>query len=106
MRRRLVNHRRQFLADVGMGFTCLALGAMLARDAFGHESAAWQPSDGWPYFAPRAKSVLWLFMIDVASHVESFDHKPALNEFARKTIAATPYKDVLQSHFMANERVA
>ncbi len=25
-------HRRTFLADVGMGFTGLALGAMLARD--------------------------------------------------------------------------
>ncbi len=27
-------HRRTFLADVGMGFTGLALGAMLARSGF------------------------------------------------------------------------
>ena len=40
--------------------------------------------------APQAKSVIWLFMIGGVSHVESFDPKPALNQFAGKTIAETP----------------
>jgi hypothetical protein len=99
--------RRQFLADVGMGFTGLALGAMLARDGIGQELPAesWRPPNGQPHFAPRAKNVIWLFMIGGASHVESFDPKPALNELAGKTIAETPYKDVLNSPFLANERV-
>src|SRR5262245_27966510 len=99
--------RRQFLADVGMGVTGLALSAMLARDGIGQELPAesWRPPDGQPHFVPRAKSVIWLSMIGGASHVESFDPKPALNDLAGKTIAETPYKDVLQSPFLANERV-
>src|SRR6478609_297671 len=99
--------RRQFLADVGMGFTGLALNAMLARDGYGQEASAesWRPPNGLPQFAPKAKSVIWLFMIGGASHMESFDPKPALNELAGKTIAETPYKDVLSSPFLANERV-
>jgi hypothetical protein len=37
--------RRAFLADLGMGFTGLALGAMLHRDAFGSD-AGWAPPNG------------------------------------------------------------
>jgi hypothetical protein len=90
-----------------MGFTGLALGAMLAGDGICQElpAEAWRPPDGKPQFTPRAKSVIWLFMIGGASHVESFDPKPALNELAGKTIAETPFKDVLKSPFLANERV-
>jgi len=100
-------HRRSFLTDAGLGFTGLALGAMLARDGYSQElpAEAWRPPDGLPQFAPRAKSVIWLFMIGGASHLESFDPKPALNKFAGKTIAETPYKDVLKSPYLANERV-
>jgi len=49
--------------------------------------------------------VIWLFMIGGTSHLESFDPKPALNKFAGKTIAETPYGDVLESEFLKNERV-
>lgn len=100
-------HRRTFLTDAGMGFTGLALGAMLARDGFAQELPAedWRPPDGLPQLAPRAKSVIWLFMIGGASHLEGFDPKPALNKFAGKTIAETPHKDVLSSPYLANERV-
>jgi hypothetical protein len=96
--------RRAFLADTGMGFTGLALGAMLHRDgvarAAGTSSdphASWSPPDGRPHFAPKAKSVIWLFMIGGASHMETFDPKPALNEYADKSIDETPYKDALDS---------
>src|SRR5262245_37103893 len=96
--------RRQFLADVGMGFTGLALSAMLARDGFAQEATGetWRPPNGLPQFAPKAKSVIWLFMIGGASHMESFDPKPALNEYAGKTFTETPYGDVLKSPFLAN----
>jgi hypothetical protein len=99
--------RRAFLSDVGMGFTGLALGAMLARDGMGQEPGveAWRPPDGVAHFAPRAKSVIWLFMIGGASHLEGFDPKPELNKFAGKTFAETPYGDVLKSPYLANERV-
>src|SRR4051794_25915252 len=87
-------HRRTFLADLGMGFTGLVLGALLHRDGFASESKPWAPPDGRPHFAPRAKSVIWLFMNGGVSHLETFDPKPELNKFAGKSIGETPYKDV------------
>lgn len=88
-------HRRAFLADVGMGFTGLALGAMLARDGIvrADAPAEWQPPNGKPHFTPKAKSVVWLFMNGGVSHMESFDPKPELTKFGGKSIAETPYKD-------------
>src|SRR5262245_13149752 len=81
--------RRTFLADVGMGFTGLALGAMLHRDgivrAAETQPSDWQPPDGQPHFPPKALSVIWLFMIGGASHMETFDPKPALNTYGGKT---------------------
>ncbi len=88
--------RRSFLADTGMGFTGLALSAMLFRDAHAAAPAAGQPS-GLPHFAPRAKSVIWIFLCGGVSHLESFDVKPELNKYAGKSIAETPYAKVLES---------
>jgi Protein of unknown function (DUF1501) len=89
-------HRRTFLADMGMGFTGLALGAMLARDGLvrADGGASWQPPDGKPHFTPKAKSVVWLFMNGGVSQAESFDPKPELTKYAGKSINETPYKDV------------
>jgi hypothetical protein len=88
-------HRRAFLADLGMGFTGLVLGAMLHRDGVARAAGpgAWSPPDGKPHFRPRARSVIWLFMNGGVSHLESFDPKPMLNRYAGKTIAETPFKD-------------
>ena len=88
-------HRRAFLADVGMGFTGLALGAMLARDGIVRADvpAEWQPPNGQPHVTPKAKSVVWLFMNGGVSHMESFDPKPELTKYGGKSIAETPYKD-------------
>jgi hypothetical protein len=92
--------RRTFLADTGMGFTGLALGAMLFRDGLAgaeESSDLWHPSDGRPHFAPRAKSVIWIFLCGGVSHVESFDVKPELDKYAGKSISETPYAKVLES---------
>jgi hypothetical protein len=78
---------------------------MLQREGIAQETGAWSPPDGRPHFAPKAKSVIWLFMIGGASHLESFDPKPALTKYAGKSIGETPYKDVLSSPYLANERV-
>src|SRR5438477_6204150 len=94
--------RRSFLADVGMGFTGLALGAMLYKDGVvrAEGPAAWSPPDGKPHFTPRAKSVIWFFMVGGTSHMESFDPKPELTKHAGKTIAESPYKSTLDSPFV------
>ena len=87
--------RRSFLADTGMGFTGLVLGALLHRDGLARDDEKkWAPPDGKPHFKPRAKSVIWLFMKGGASHMETWDPKPELNRFGGKTIGSTPYKDV------------
>jgi hypothetical protein len=96
--------RRQLLVDAGMGFGSIALTSMLAQDhILGADDS--DPKSLIKRFAPKAKSVIWLFMIGGTSHMESFDPKPTLNEFAGKTIAETPFADVLKSPYMANERV-
>src|SRR3954462_9248833 len=104
--------RRTFLSDLGMGFTGLVLGAMLHRDGVAQATnpaadgnKLWTPPDGKPHFAPKAKSVIWLFMVGGTSHVESFDPKPALNTYAGKTIGESPFKTVLDSpHLKKNLR--
>ncbi len=96
--------RRLWLRDCGLGFGGLALTEMLHREqqlAQANDAI----NDGIRRIAPKAKSVIWLFMIGGTSHLESFDPKPMLNKYAGKTIEETPYSDVLTSPFRANERV-
>lgn len=97
-----------FLADLGWGFTGLALGAMLARDGVvrATEPAAWQPPDGQPHFAPKAKSVVWLFMNGGVSHIESFDPKPEITKYAGKSISETPYADTQKPERLNRREVA
>jgi hypothetical protein len=87
--------RRQFLADTGMGFTGLALSALLFRDGVARADGENPPPDGRPHFTPRARSVIWIFLCGGVSHVESFDVKPELNRFNGRTIDSTPYADAL-----------
>ena len=99
-----MTHRRNFLSDVGLGFTGLVLGAMLHRD--GHaKGGVWTPPDGKPHFAPKAKSVIWLFMNGGVSQVESFDPKPMLTKYGGKTISETPFADVQDPKKLAIERL-
>lgn len=83
--------RRSFLADCGMGFTGLALSAMLHRDGIvrADDDTLTRPGGG-PHFTPRAKNVIWLFMLGGTSHMESFDPKPSLNRYAGLTISESP----------------
>src|SRR5581483_8849290 len=90
-------HRRVFLSDLGMGFTGLALSAMLQRDGVARASDSNPPPDGLPHFTPKAKSVIWIFLSGGYSHLETFDYKPALNRYAGRTFSQTPYPDPLQS---------
>lgn len=94
-----ISSRRTFLADIGLGFTGLALGNMLHADGIARagEAGSWSPPDGKPHFAPKAKSVIWLFMVGGVSQMESFDVKPAINKYAHKSLDETPYADVLEN---------
>lgn len=91
--------RRQLLTRTGMGFTGLVLGSMLHAEE-SRANAPWAPPDGKPHFAPKAKSVIWIFLQGGVSHLESFDPKPELTKYGGKTIAETPHKGVLDSPFV------
>ncbi|MSR32542.1 MAG: DUF1501 domain-containing protein [Gemmataceae bacterium] len=88
--------RRAFLSDLGHGFTGLALAALLHQDGVSRAdpSLPWSPPNGKPHFTPKAKSVIWLFMNGGVSHLETFDPKPALDKYAGKSIAESPFKSV------------
>ena len=96
--------RRAFLADLGMGFTGLALGAMMTGESRA-DSAVWSPPDGLPHSAPKAKSVIWLFMNGGVSHMESFDPKPMLTKYAGKSISETPFSKTQDPEKLALERL-
>jgi hypothetical protein len=86
-----------FLSDMGMGFTGLALGAMLAGDGRLRADAKPSALPGEAHLTPRAKSVVWIFLSGGYSHVETFDPKPALNKYAGKTFAETPFANPVDS---------
>lgn len=96
--------RRSFLTDVGLGFGSLALAAILQREGFASEGV-WTRPNGKPHFAPKAKSVIWLFMNGGVSQMESFDPKPMLTKYAGKTIAETPFADAQDPKKLALERL-
>lgn len=98
--------RRHFLNLCGSGLSSVALAAMMqstsrAADVLAEEgTSVAEVPDGRPHFAPRAKSVIWYFMMGGTSHLESFDYKPEINKYAGKTIEASPYKNsVLDSPY-------
>ena len=62
--------RRDFLSNASSGLAGIALASLLQREA---NANTWAPPNGQPHFAPRAKSVIWLFMNGGVSHMESFD---------------------------------
>ncbi len=90
-------HRRTFLADLGMGFTGLALGALLQRDGIVRADSLAAAPDGRAVFEPKAKSVIWIFLSGGYSHLETFDPKPALNQLAGKTFDDTGLENPLKS---------
>jgi hypothetical protein len=93
--------RREFLWEAGAGFTGVALAGLLSGDGFfagsahaepGGESGSGRPfanplAPRPPHFAPRARSVIFLFMYGGPSHVDTFDYKPNLYSLDGKTIA-------------------
>jgi hypothetical protein len=79
--------RRHLLQQAGAGFGALALQSLLADDGLLAADATGSPLLARaPHFAPRATSVIFLFMYGGPSHVDLFDEKPALAEWHGKPI--------------------
>ena len=84
--------RREFLWQAGAGFGAVGLASMLGTDplfanATSEPSASGNPLAAKPpMFAPRAKSIIWLFMYGGPSHIDTFDYKPKMVGMDNKTI--------------------
>src|SRR5712671_5627328 len=81
--------RRDFLFRSGGGVSGLALAYLLNQEGLLGAGACDAKASGYnpyapknPHFAPRAKSVISLFMSGGVSHIDTFDPKPALARYA------------------------
>src|SRR6516225_4571624 len=78
--------RRQFLLKAGGGFGALALAWLLDQDRARTGGA---PSGRLPHFAPRARSVIFLFMEGGPSHLDTFDPKSELQRCQGQRLPAS-----------------
>jgi hypothetical protein len=90
--------RREFMWQAGGGFAGTALSGLLGSQFFANQAAAatgeFDDTPAWknpllpkdPHFAPKAKSVIFLFMYGGPSHIDTFDYKPKMIGMDNKTI--------------------
>ncbi len=83
--------RREFLWQTAGGFGAVALSTLLGRDGFWNAAAAAGPTGNplaqkAPHFAPKAKSIIFLFMYGGPSHIDTFDYKPSMVGMDGKTV--------------------
>jgi hypothetical protein len=101
--------RRGFLGQLGAGFGALAWEALLRQEtkaAPANRPPVIDPLRPYaprpPHFTPRAKSVIFLFMVGGPSQVDTFDYKPELQRrdgqplpgSLRQTLAASKFANV------------
>src|SRR5215471_4688308 len=73
--------RRDVLVRAAHGFGAVALASMLEPPAVGAVQRVNALAAKPPHFKPRAKSVIFLFMVGAPSHIDTFDPKPALEKY-------------------------
>ncbi|TWU10759.1 DUF1501 domain-containing protein [Allorhodopirellula heiligendammensis] len=78
-------NRRDALQRCGLGLGAIALGDLLRGDACASGMDEGFTGNVPVHFPAKAKRVIHLFMNGGPSHVDSFDHKPALEQFDGKT---------------------
>ncbi len=77
----LLPSRRRFLQQSSLGFGSVALASMLAEQQAKAAPAPLNPMALRPsLFAPKVKSVIWLFMTGAPSQVDTWDYKPELQK--------------------------
>ena len=75
--------RREFLWQSGAGFAGTALAGLLPEESVASTVVSDRPV---PHLAPKAKSVIFLFMYGGPSHVDTFDYKPTMVGMDGKTV--------------------
>ena len=91
--------RRSVLGRAGAGFGLLGLTGLLQREGLLSSANAaagplanramnpLAPQD--PHFAPKATRVIWIFANGGPSHVDTWNHRPALDKWNGKSIKLT-----------------
>ncbi|MEO6711041.1 MAG: DUF1501 domain-containing protein, partial [Planctomycetota bacterium] len=77
--------RRRFLQSGAAGLGSLAFASLLSRDLSAAQETT-PASARAPHFAPKAKSIIWLFMNGGPSQLDLFDAKPALEQLDGKPV--------------------
>lgn len=98
--------RRRFLSQLGAGFGTLALEGLL-RQELRAAAPSRQPvidplhplTSRAPHFAPRAKSVIFLYMVGGPSQVDTFDYKPELLRLSGQPLPASLREALQKSKF-------
>jgi len=70
--------RRWFLEQCGVALGAMALGHLCGVKGLASDNPL---APKQPHFAPKAKSIIYLFMAGAPSHLEMFDYKPQLAKF-------------------------
>jgi hypothetical protein len=97
MHHSLPSSRRDFLRQTGGGAGALALSWLLARDGFAAGKPVGNPlAQRKPHHPPKAKSVIFLFMVGGPSPIDLFDPKPALVKWQGKPLPESFGKPVSQ----------
>ncbi len=84
--------RREFLHRLGAGFGAVALNALAAHPMLAAARTFTEPDPLNPFaprlapFAPKARSVIFLFMVGGPSQIDTFDHKPVLTRLHGKPV--------------------
>src|SRR5204862_2909512 len=93
--------RRSFLARTGTGFGALACGALAHWESAARAAPVMDPLQPFaprrPDFKPRAKSVIFLFLVGGPSQVDTFDYKPELQKLNGKPVPDSIKKAVMAS---------
>ncbi len=84
----LAQTRRQFFRDCGLKLGAVGLASLLTPRALGQPGVApLNPLAPRPsHFAPKAKSIIYLFMNGAPSQLDLFENKPTLTKFDRQPI--------------------
>ncbi len=88
--RQMLMTRRHFFGRSATGIGAAALASTMDPSLLRADSSAASQVDrgvlGAPYFAPKAKRVIYLFMSGAPSQLDLFDYKPGLGDFFNKDL--------------------
>ena len=72
--------RRGFLSNITSGLAGIGLAQLLGAELLAEETR-WRSGQGMTHYAAKAKRVLQIFCPGAASHMDLWEHKPALDKY-------------------------